>query len=155
MALWAHLHNSEHAYKMILQLITLRDPNDKPDNRGGLYRNLFTALPPFQIDANFGFPAALCEMLVQSTGGDLYLLPALPRDKWPHGSVKGLRARGGTTVNICWKEGTLHEALVWSGSSGNSLARIHYGDRSAVISASPGQVYRFNSELKCLKTWLL
>ncbi|XP_044376218.1 alpha-L-fucosidase 2 [Triticum aestivum] len=155
MALWAHLHNSEHAYKMILQLITLRDPNDKPDNRGGLYSNLFTALPPFQIDANFGFPAALCEMLVQSTGGDLYLLPALPRDKWPHGSVKGLRARGGMTVNICWEEGTLHEALVWSGSSGNSLARIHYGDRSAMISASPGQVYRFNSELKCLKTWLL
>ncbi|XBI70148.1 hypothetical protein VPH35_064708 [Triticum aestivum] len=122
MALWAHLHNSKHAYKMILQLITLIDPKHEHEKEGGLYSNLFAAHPPFQIDANFGFPAALCEMLVQSTGSDLYLLPALPRDKWPHGSVKGLRARGGLTVNICWKE---------------------------------GQVYRFNSELKCLKTWLL
>ncbi|VAI08539.1 unnamed protein product [Triticum turgidum subsp. durum] len=157
MALWAHLHNSKHAYKMILQLITLIDPKHEHEKEGGLYSNLFTAHPPFQIDANFGFPAALCEMLVQSTGSDLYLLPALPRDKWPHGSVKGLRARGGLTVNICWKEGSLHEALVWSGSSGNSpaLARIHYGDHAAVISASPGQVYRFNSELKCLETWQL
>jgi hypothetical protein len=98
------------------------------------------------------FPAALSEMLVQSTGSDLYLLPALPRDKWPQGFVKGLKARGGLTVNICWKEGSLHEALLWSGSSQNSLARVHYGSHSATISVSPGQVYRFNSDLKCLKS---
>ncbi|KQJ96581.1 hypothetical protein BRADI_3g25226v3 [Brachypodium distachyon] len=108
MALWAHLHNSEHAYKMILQLISLIDPKHEVEKEGGLYSNLFAAHPPFQIDANFGFPAALSEMLVQSTGSDLYLLPALPRDKWPHGCVKGLKARGGVTVNICWKEGQVY-----------------------------------------------
>ncbi|XP_062205578.1 alpha-L-fucosidase 2-like isoform X2 [Phragmites australis] len=155
MALWAHLHNSEHAYKMILQLITLVDPKHEVSKEGGLYSNLFTAHPPFQIDANFGFPAALSEMLVQSTGNDLYLLPSLPRNKWPHGCVKGLKARGGVTVNICWKEGSLHEALLWSSSDQNSLARLHYGDQTTTISLSPGQVYRFSRDLKCFKAWSL
>ncbi|KAF0902770.1 hypothetical protein E2562_019101 [Oryza meyeriana var. granulata] len=155
MALWAHLHNSEHAYKMILQLITLVDPKHEVEKEGGLYSNLFTAHPPFQIDANFGFPAALSEMLVQSTGSDLYLLPALPRDKWPQGCVTGLKARGGVTINISWKEGSLHEALLWSSSSQNSLMKLHYGGQVATISVSPGQVYRFSKDLKCLKTWAL
>uniref|UniRef100_A0A0D9XIQ0 Uncharacterized protein n=1 Tax=Leersia perrieri TaxID=77586 RepID=A0A0D9XIQ0_9ORYZ len=155
MALWAHLHNSEHAYKMILQLITLVDPKHEVSREGGLYSNLFTAHPPFQIDANFGFPAALSEMLVQSTGSDLYLLPALPRDKWPQGCVKGLKARGGLTINIIWKEGGLHEALLWSSSNQNPLMKLHYGDQVGTISISPGQVYRFSKDLKCLKTWAL
>ncbi|KAG8091510.1 hypothetical protein GUJ93_ZPchr0012g18894 [Zizania palustris] len=155
MALWAHLHNSEHAYKMILQLITLVDPKHEVEKEGGLYSNLFTAHPPFQIDANFGFPAALSEMLVQSTGSDLYLLPALPRDRWPQGCVKGLMARGGVTINISWKEGSLHEALLWSTGSQNSLAKLHYAGQVTRISVSPGLVYRFSKELKCLKTWAL
>uniref|UniRef100_J3N1V5 Glycosyl hydrolase family 95 N-terminal domain-containing protein n=2 Tax=Oryza brachyantha TaxID=4533 RepID=J3N1V5_ORYBR len=155
MALWAHLHNSEHAYKMILQLITLVDPRHEVEKEGGLYSNLFTAHPPFQIDANFGFPAALSEMLVQSTGSDLYLLPALPRNKWPQGCVKGLKARGGVTINISWKEGSLHEALLWSNSSQNSVEKLHYGGQVAPISVWPGQVHMFSKDLKCLKTWAL
>ncbi|CAN6299687.1 unnamed protein product [Urochloa humidicola] len=151
----AHLHNSDHAYKMILQLITLVDPKHEVSGEGGLYSNLFTAHPPFQIDANFGFPAALLEMLVQSTGTDLYLLPALPRNKWPHGCVKGLKARGGVTVNISWKEGSLHEALLWSSGGQDSIARLHYENQTATISLSSGQVYRFSRDLKCLKTWPL
>ncbi|CAO2175615.1 unnamed protein product [Urochloa humidicola] len=155
MALWAHLHNSDHAYKMILQLITLVDPKHEVSREGGLYSNLFTAHPPFQIDANFGFPAALSEMLVQSTGTELFLLPALPRNKWPHGCVKGLKVRGGLTVNISWKEGSLHEALLWSSGGQDSIARLHYESQTATISISSGQVYRFSWDLKCLKTWPL
>nr|CAB3494805.1 unnamed protein product [Digitaria exilis] len=79
-------------------------------------------------------------MLVQSTGNDLYLLPSLPRNKWPHGCVKGLRARGGVTVNISWKEGNLHEALLWSSSGQNSLTRVHYGDQTANMSFSSGSI---------------
>ncbi|KAL6623031.1 hypothetical protein ACP70R_032910 [Stipagrostis hirtigluma subsp. patula] len=154
MALWARLFNSQNAYRMIQKLITLVPPGGKVNFEGGLYSNLWTAHPPFQIDANFGFTASIAEMLLQSTQNDLYLLPALPHDKWPRGCVKGLRARGDVTVNICWDEGELQEAVLWSNNQ-NSFTTLHYRERVTTIRVCCGIGYKFNMALQCLEAWPL
>ncbi|KAJ8764908.1 hypothetical protein K2173_010373 [Erythroxylum novogranatense] len=150
-AVWARLRNSEHAYRMLKHLIVLIDPEHEAAFEGGLYSNLFVAHPPFQIDGNFGFPAAVAEMIVQSTLNDIYLLPALPTYKWPNGCVKGLKARGDVTISISWKEGDLDEVGMWSKTQ-NSVRRLHY--RGTVVNAtiSVGRVYTFNRELSCINT---
>ncbi|KAM0012810.1 putative alpha-L-fucosidase [Helianthus debilis subsp. tardiflorus] len=153
-ASWARLHNSERAYQMIKHLFDLVDPENESNYEGGLYSNMFTAHPPFQIDANFGFSAAVAEMLIQSSVTDIYLIPALPRDKWRNGSVEGLKARGNVTVSISWSDGDLHELRLWSDNRENQrfTKTIHYNDMSVVATMLTGIVYTFDGKLKTVKT---
>ena len=110
---WARLLDGNHALKLLERLMT---PLHRNDEGGGLYPNLFDAHPPFQIDGNFGLVSGICEMLLQSRGDTIWLLPALP-DKWSSGSVTGLAARGGVTVDIAWEGGKIKDYQVHGDAS--------------------------------------
>ncbi|OJY86456.1 MAG: hypothetical protein BGP14_21090 [Sphingobacteriales bacterium 44-15] len=88
-------------------------------------KSLLSTHPPFQIDGNFGGSAGIAEMLLQSQNNELHILPALP-DNWSSGSIKGIRARGGYTVDISWKEGKLISLVINADHADN--CRIRYKD---------------------------
>lgn len=144
--LWARFKDGNHAHQMLAHL--LQPAIDASgEERGGTYPNLFDAHPPFQIDGNFGGAAGIAEMLMQSQNGYIELLPALP-EAWPSGEVKGLRARGGFTLNFRWKNGQLQELTLLSNAGGT--CELRYGDKKVTLETEKGNTYRFSGKLEQL-----
>ena len=123
---WARLQNGNRAFKLLRELLkpTLRTDMNYGAG-GGVYPNLLSAGPPFQIDGNFGAAAGIAEMLIQSHNGMIELLPAIP-DLWkPSGQVKGLKARGNFTVDMQWKDGKVTDYRIASPDARTVKARVN------------------------------
>ena len=101
---WARLREGDQARYHLEKLIT----DFATDSLLDLH-------PPriFQIDGNFGGTTGLCEMLMQSHKGAIRILPALPA-AWAAGKVRGLRARGGFSVDIEWTGGRAKNVSILS-----------------------------------------
>ena len=131
--LWARLRDGDRCEKILRIQLTPVSTGTQGISAtgGGTYPNLFDAHPPFQIDGNFGATAGLAEMLLQSHAGEIDLLPALP-SSWPEGEVRGLRARGGITVDLAWKAGRVTTYRLTSRSPEKVAVRVN-GEVSTII----------------------
>ena len=143
---WARLFDGDHSFLLLKNLIVPSTIYDRytPEG-GGLYKNLFDACPPFQIDGNFGATAGITEMLLQShlrdNNGDYYqdLLPALP-SRLPNGIITGIKGRGGFELSIKWEYGELTELQVRS-ILGNNL-NLRYKGKTLSMETSIGEIVR-------------
>ncbi len=130
---WARLHDGNHAYKMLSELLTK-----------STLPNLFDTHPPFQIDGNFGGTSGITEMLLQSHAGEIHILPALP-DALANGSIEGVCARGGFELDLVWENGELNR-LVLTSKTGND-STLRYKKWVTTIQTEKETSYVFDPEL--------
>ena len=131
-ACWARLRDGEHAYRLLQEFYPPGAGEGRLEEHGewwGVYANLLCAHPPFQIDGNFGYVAGVSEMLLQSEGGEIGLLPALP-SSWGSGEVKGLQGRwGNVEVDLKWEGGRLVKATL----RGKGTFKVRNGEVTANV----------------------
>ena len=130
LCLWARLADAERAHSILLGLLG-------PERT---YPNMFDAHPPFQIDGNFGCTAGIISMILQDWGGELSLLPALPK-AWPTGSIVGARARGNLLIDLHWRDGRPTKLLI-KGAPGQAVRIRSDGEvRDVTLDGSGGYTF--------------
>jgi alpha-L-fucosidase 2 len=137
----ARLEDGDRCHEQLKELLKLSTRENLFDVCG------IKANSYYQIDGNLGAPAGMAEMLLQSHGGVVRLLPALP-SAWPDGSFRGLRARGGLAVDLVWRGGKAEKATLKASMDGEALLAVPAGQqiggvvearhRSALAAAETG-----------------
>lgn len=138
---WARLKDGDRAYKLYRMILK---PSGAGGSGSGSYGNLLDAHPPFQLDGNMGATAGVTEMLIQSQTGNIELLPALPTH-WSSGKIKGVRARGGYTVDIEWVNNELSHARILADDDG--AVRVVYKGEIREIKLKAGEELELNGKL--------
>lgn len=143
---WARLLDGDRAYKLLRRAMRLTsDDGVNMMDGGGVYANLLSTHPPFQLDGNMGATSGMAEMLLQSHSGEIHLLPALPK-AWPTGKITGLKARGAFEVDIEWKEGQLTGVRIQT-----SIAQpitVRYGEKTVAMELTEGEILSLDGSLK-------
>jgi alpha-L-fucosidase 2 len=138
------LFQPDKAYHEIKTSLRAAYTDAKNESDSGIYKNLFSAYPPFQMDANFGYTSGVAELLLQSHAGVIHFLPALPK-AWSKGRVTGLKARGNVEISMEWHGNSLKNATVSPAVSGKYTFR--YAAIAKTIELTGGKVYRFDTGL--------
>ncbi|MBC8769103.1 glycoside hydrolase N-terminal domain-containing protein [Arenibacter sp. BSSL-BM3] len=142
---WARLLDGDRSYKLLNRAMQLTqvDGVNMVDG-GGVYNNLFSTHPPFQLDGNMGATAGMAEMLLQSHSGEIHILPAVPK-AWPTGKISGLKARGGIEVDIEWSHGKLNKLVLKSDH--NQTVKIRYHKEVIRFDLNAGKVLNLDGSL--------
>lgn len=128
--LWARLRDGSKAHENLRALLSQSTFDNLMDNHP------WQDAAVFQLDGNLGATAAIEEMLVDSSPGQLYLLPALPAE-WKEGKVEGLCICEGATVSLVWKKGKLEQ--IWLCAGPALTVTVHYSIFSAVVKLAAGE----------------
>ena len=102
---WQRLNDVAKHYSLDMLLLS-HIARDVPERQNWLGEHIL-----YQQEAGAGIAASVAELFLQDGGNVLRLLPALPK-ALPCGFVRGLKARGGYTVDIAWKDGQLESAEI-------------------------------------------
>ena len=130
MNIYARLGEAEQAYEMLSRIL-----------RHFAKENLLNDYTPIrriiQIESNFGAAAGIAEMLLQSHGGVIRVLPALPK-AWDTGSFRGLMARGGVAVSASWEKGRVTKLTLTARKDAAFKLTCNGGERAVTMTA--GQI---------------